>query len=104
VFHAHERFRAPIQRNVIDSFDRRRAIMSMDLQESNVLKSVKRMRVAGLVFAGVVLVMNTGCNDQSEIPLAKVPPAPADFGKPVVNRKAPKFGSPDNSNELNLSK
>ena len=76
----------------------------MDLQESDVLKSVKRMRVAGLVFAGVVLVMNTGCNNQSEIPLAKVPPAPADFGKPLVNPKAPKFGSPDNASEFNNRK
>jgi hypothetical protein len=37
----------------------------------------------------------TGCDSGSgEIPLAKVPPPPADFGKAAKNSKAPRDGSP----------
>lgn len=54
------------------------------------------------IFALTITLALVGCGDGSqEIPLAKVPPPPADFGKPVTTPKTPKGGSPENASQLN---
>jgi hypothetical protein len=47
-----------------------------------------------------VLGLGVGCNQQAEIPLAKVPPPPADFSQPKKSTGAPKGGSPENASQL----
>lgn len=61
--------------------------------------SVLRMLRSGAALW--VIGLGIGCDGQSEIPLAKVPPPPPDFGKPVVSPKTPKGGSPENAVDFN---
>jgi hypothetical protein len=60
---------------------------------------MRRLRGCALV---LTIVLFAGCDTQQEIPLAKVPPAPADFGKHVSTRKIPKGGSPENVQDYNF--
>jgi hypothetical protein len=50
----------------------------------------------------LIVVLFSGCDSQQEIPLAKVAPAPPDFGKQVTTRKTPKGGSPENTQQYNF--
>ena len=56
-----------------------------------------RPMLRGLIVAlfGLVIGLGAGCGDQAEIPLAKVPPPPPEFGKPVASPKTPPGGSPE---------
>ena len=53
---------------------------------------LRRLFVASF---GPVIGIGVGCGGQTEIPLAKVPPPPPDFGKPVASPKTPPGGSPE---------
>ncbi len=48
-----------------------------------------------------ILVIDAGCNQSTEIPLANVPPPPPDFGKAITKPKTPRGGSPENVSDFN---
>ena len=59
------------------------------------MRYLKKCMILVLTFIPM-LGLNAGCNNEQQIPLANVPPPPANFGKVVTDPKAPKGASPAN--------
>jgi len=60
-----------------------------------IVRPFRRLLVA--MAAVGVIGLGAGCNNQAEIPLAKVPPPPPGFGEVKKSANAPKSGSPENA-------